>query len=366
MDRGASLPRPPPPNPRLPIIVEDQGLFPADWPLADDFYLFLPHPLEPVAAPPGSRSPSPPAATPVSRSPGPPATPSNLSALPAELQGLPGNRPSRDNVRLDPRSRKFTTFYDLGMLVDLPDTYPTQNIGVLRTKWRQAFQQTGNGAWDYVEYVPPWTDPDWDARFVYIKGASSNDEVTAQYAMPGLLQTQRPALLPGDAQYNPTDAAKRWGFYPWQVKGQGNDIPDGHSGTSPILAEFPTVQLTRQPRAVTAQDLQRERQNFEENADEQARDRGFRQAVLERLQQVVDAPENAAQIEYIRAILFLQDMSGPRERRDDYQRSLFHGFTSNEVRNFESRSFDSDKCSAPHASHSYDPVNWLIPPAPAC
>lgn len=98
----------------------------------------------------------------------------------------------------------------------------------------------------HVEFVPPWTDPDWNKRFVFIgerpkipgepeeEPDPNEDPMYQRYAKQGILQTQRPALREEDAIRNPTDAAKRYGIDPNNV-----DIPTyGNSAATPMQANF--------------------------------------------------------------------------------------------------------------------------------
>lgn len=329
---ATSVPR----SARLPIIIDYGSRLPSDFPILQAWYSINPHPLEAAPSPASTTGSGPSSqAAQTSQTPRhgaglPASTPTKLNSLASEVSGLPSrNTGSRKTASSDPRSRKLASFYDIGLLVNQPNRFPTQDIGVLRTKWQQAFQQTGTGAWEFVEYVPAWTDPDWDTRFLYIKGAETEDAVTAQYAKPGTLQTQRPALLPGDAQYRPSDAAKRWGFYPFQAKNRGNDDPDGRSGMTPIASGFPSINLQRQRKTVTVQDLDWERRRYNQSAGAQASDDGFRQAILNKLGESQAGSEDWA--EYCRALLILQDIITSREERDEYQRFLLSGNTSNEV-----------------------------------
>lgn len=331
----------------------------SDFPLDDGFYDFPAHASDPL--PPAAQTPTP--ATPVPLAPDspdygpPPSSPGSdgsrasqvsLSSYAQAFQdalgqdlAYPGSPTRRAPPKDDPRTRELSSLYDLDLLVSRPTQYAAENIGVLRSKWQAKFQQDSNGGWYYVEYVPAWTDPDWDERFTYIQGAqTASDPVTAQYAKPGLLQTQRPALRPSDARYNPTDAAKRFGFYPWQRKVAGNDDPDGHSGVTPWAAAFPNIPL-RHPQitarrmglqaTVNINDLNAERLRWEAECALQniePTDEGFRKALISVAHDGTD-PENASMAD---SLLQLLNMVIQSDERDEYQRMLYGGSTTNEVR----------------------------------
>lgn len=277
-----------------------------------------------------------------------------------ELAGSAPPAPSQDDKKksspkppqarappLDPRARRWDPYYDLDLLAGRPQRYPSQDLGVLRTRWQVKFQRDGNGAWNYVEYVPAWSDPDWDERFTYIKGAEApEDGVTGQYVKPGLLQAQRPALRPADARRNPTQAARRWGFYPWQRRraagrgGDGDDEPDGRSGVTPWAFVFPDIplkipQVTARRQGVQSSvnmaDLMAERQRWEEEcqrANQDPTDDRFRQA----LEEVSNDTSDRANADMAMALLQLLDYEIRREDQEEYQRLLYIGSTSDEVR----------------------------------
>lgn len=144
---------------------DSEILYPTNWPLAEEFYDFEPHESDPPlgtsteSSPVGPSTPAPrhtSSAIPQSRTP--------LNDLEAQILGIvpPStgrSQPSRANP--DPRTRELRTFYDISLLTERPDRYPEQvHIAMLRRKWKQKFLESSVGKWDYVEYVPPWTDPD--------------------------------------------------------------------------------------------------------------------------------------------------------------------------------------------------------------
>lgn len=262
--------------------------------------------------------------------------------------------PAAQKQEDDPRARRWDPYYDLDLLAGRPRRYPSpqQDMGVLRTRWQVKFQRDGNGDWNYVEYVPAWTDPDWDERFfTYIPGAERPDDddgdgvATRQYAKPGLLQGQRPALRPDDARRRPTEAARRWGFYPWRRGGQGEGgegegSPDGRSGVTPWAFLFPDIPL-RIPQVtarrqgvqdhVNMADLMAEQRRWEEDCrrtNQEPTDVRFQQV----LEQVANDHSDPANADMARALLQLLDCEMRREDKEEYQRLLYSGSTSDEVR----------------------------------
>lgn len=263
----------------------------------------------------------------------------------------PANDSAPSSVRsspqaVDPRVRYFRSLYNLDLLdrrsaVDIAhDVGPGADYAILRKKWKQRFQRDQNGNWDYVEYAPAWTDPEWDERYVYMGVAApwpDDHPLARQYAKPGSMQAQRPALRSSDRYLNPSATAKRWGFYPYQT------VPtlDGSSGVTPTKLEFPTVPLAI-PRwsdsmkavqtEVTIDDMKLHRQQYE--AETQAAggtpsDEGFRSYLVEATNRL---PRESELWDLADKLLQLFDLMAEQERRQDYQSMLFSGNTTNEVR----------------------------------
>lgn len=111
-------------------------------------------------------------------------------------------------------------------------------LGQLRKETIRAMARSGGaGQWQFIEFVPPWTDPDWSNRFVFTGKPGKdlvNDPQYVIYAKKGILQTQRPALRDEDAARNPTAAAKRYGVDPTQMDDPGY----GKSGVTPTQGSF--------------------------------------------------------------------------------------------------------------------------------
>jgi hypothetical protein len=80
------------------------------------------------------------------------------------------------------------------------------------------------GAFDYVSYIPPWTDPDYRED----RALHHGDFVYVHRPERDVLSRLRPALRPEDAPRNPTPYALRWGINP--------DRKDGRSRLSPTNA----------------------------------------------------------------------------------------------------------------------------------
>ncbi|KAK8127368.1 hypothetical protein PG984_008476 [Apiospora sp. TS-2023a] len=85
-------------------------------------------------------------------------------------------------------------------------------------------KQPGDGSWNYVVYVPDWSDPAWDPTWERIYGTDKK----RLRPQSDVFHTLRPALRPEDAVRNPTASARRWGI--------PGDRTDGRSRTSPTFS----------------------------------------------------------------------------------------------------------------------------------
>lgn len=250
----------------------------------------------------------------------------------------------QNNARDDKRTSKLTFLYPYEFL---DPTAPRQNqpvapepLGALRKQMVSKMQQDGeSGEWALIEFTPPWTDPDWSDRFVYTGPYQSDDPLVKMYMRPGMLQSQRPALLPQDiATRNPTEAAKRYGIDPVHQQ----DPFYRHSGVTPTAASFrmplgypraaPSSQGERD--MVDVDDLDALMAQFE--ADARARGGDTSEDAFRAHLEDVEAgsPSSLAKVdaEIAAALLGVLDIVVRLEEQEEYQRALFSGNTSNEVR----------------------------------
>ncbi|KAK8052200.1 hypothetical protein PG993_003585 [Apiospora rasikravindrae] len=85
-------------------------------------------------------------------------------------------------------------------------------------------KQPGDGSWNFVLYIPEWTDPAWDPNWERVYGSNQKKPRFQR----DVLQNLRPALRAEDAPRNPTPYARRWGM--------PSDRTDGRSRTSPTFS----------------------------------------------------------------------------------------------------------------------------------
>lgn len=199
------------------------------------------------------------------------------------------------------------------------------------------------GEMQYVEFVPPWTDPDWSSRFIFTGQPGQdpvNDPQYQMYAKQGLLQTQRPALRDEDGLRDLSAAAKRYGVDPTMM----DDAMYGKSGTTPTQGSFnvplgnPQVTPSNQGiRNVVDRDdydaLFTQYRNAVAGQGGMATEDDFKRVLNHVAAGNVNPTLGAACDAQIAAAL-LQYMDGLDKLvlRDEYQRILFSGSTSNEVR----------------------------------
>ncbi|KAK1593785.1 uncharacterized protein LY79DRAFT_605336 [Colletotrichum navitas] len=82
------------------------------------------------------------------------------------------------------------------------------------------------GTWEFIEFVPAWTDPLWDGHDTVVV----DEDLGHLVRKKGLLNRLRPAQLPQDRSQNPTAFALRFGIHP--------DRTDGRSRLSPTRSTF--------------------------------------------------------------------------------------------------------------------------------
>ncbi|KAF6822630.1 hypothetical protein CMUS01_11005 [Colletotrichum musicola] len=83
------------------------------------------------------------------------------------------------------------------------------------------------GCWEYIEYVPEWTDPMWHDSQLEVERNDGSQYLVRPHDM---LRYLRPAQLPQDRLQNPTAMATRYGIYP--------DRRDGRSRMTPTRQAF--------------------------------------------------------------------------------------------------------------------------------
>ncbi|WYZ44785.1 hypothetical protein EsH8_VIII_000101 [Colletotrichum jinshuiense] len=76
------------------------------------------------------------------------------------------------------------------------------------------------GAWNYIQYIPPWTDPMWDGDYTVALG--KHDHLVRS---KNVFEHIRPAQLPQDRSQNPTAMAVRFGIYPGRKDGRSRLTP---------------------------------------------------------------------------------------------------------------------------------------------
>lgn len=272
---------------------------------------------------------------------------------PALARGVATPNPWKPPSRapsVDLRARQYRALYDLDLLDrqrPLSNTAatlgPGLGLGVLRKRWQHCFQRAGNGEWNYVEYAPAWTDPNWDERYVWTGTDAppwpADHPLAKQYALPGLMQTLRPALRDSDRRRNPSATAKRWGFYPYRTGQTQRSM--GSSGATPTQPGFPTVPLdiptwsyakNQVWHEVTVDDLKAARDLYDSEmraVKSESTDEGFRRFLEDTANSFPWGSEAWDQAD---KLLQLFDLRVEQERRHEYQRMLFSGNTTNEVR----------------------------------
>lgn len=230
-------------------------------------------------------------------------------------------------------------------------------LGQLRLENIQKLVDSGGGGQTrYVEFVPPWTDPDWSSRFIFTGEPGqdpANDPQYMMYAKQGILQSQRPALRDEDGLRDLTAASRRYGVDPTMM----DDAMYGKSGVTPTQPSFFTVRLET-PRVTPSNQGVKDVIDVD---DTTAVWTGYRDFVSSRGGYATEAnfrellryvaagnvhPDLGPACDSVMADAILRYLEGVEKESllEEYQRVLFTGSTSNEV---------CDCCTRLLASHSW-------------
>jgi hypothetical protein len=170
------------------------------------------------------------------------------------------------------------------------------------------------GDFSFVEFIPPWTHPEWDDNYITVKGKHGPEK---KIINNDVNRNRRPALLPRDESKNPTPYARRWGIHGGRTDGRSRLSP---SKSSTRRVGLPHPQKTDDGRLkyfVTGEDLANE-------IGVQATNYGI------------------SLTEYLTMVDFVQDGNEPRyaaflelqamiQDDEDYQRMMFYDMTTDEV-----------------------------------
>ncbi|KAK2040402.1 hypothetical protein LZ31DRAFT_598051 [Colletotrichum somersetense] len=168
------------------------------------------------------------------------------------------------------------------------------------------------GTWEFIEFVPGWTDPLWDGHDTLML----DDDLGHLVRKRGLLNRLRPAQLPQDRSQNPTAFALRFGIHP--------DRTDGRSRLTPTRSAFRRFGVDGVDSiAVKGDYIVRQAENYASNADLDDVD-----ALLEKYSQMT-ATGGAKQPSETESfvVLAMQDMQDD----EDWQSLVLGGVTTQEL-----------------------------------
>ncbi|KAF9881427.1 hypothetical protein CkaCkLH20_00573 [Colletotrichum karsti] len=170
------------------------------------------------------------------------------------------------------------------------------------------------GCWNYVEFIPEWTDPLWSDPAMETEGSGDNERLVRPH---NFLRYMRPAQLPMDQAKRPTGMALRCGIFPGRQDGrsrmtptrksfrkffvEGIERPDVHGEYITQQAEI----MARDKNVSGADDLLIEYSKLDANRRSQLSQ--HEQYVLERMTEM--------------------------QQDEDWQSMFFHGMTTNELIN---------------------------------
>lgn len=167
--------------------------------------------------------------------------------------------------------------------------------------------QGGQGEWEFVEYHPEWTDPEFNPEYEIWHDTNEMRKRRKR----DITQIMRPALLLQDQLKNPTIHALRWGMH-----------PDGAAGRSFVT---PTVAIGAKVN-VPGEGLKSANDFLRATIVDNEHPQGM--SLREYFSTNADARENLSEDEKTQAWLKLYDVISNNQ---DYQRFLFDGYTTDDV-----------------------------------
>ncbi|KAK1967015.1 hypothetical protein LY78DRAFT_634694 [Colletotrichum sublineola] len=168
------------------------------------------------------------------------------------------------------------------------------------------------GTWEFIEFVPAWTDPLWDGHDTVMVDGDLNHLVRKR----GLLNKLRPAQLPQDRSQNPTAFALRFGIHP--------DRTDGRSRLTPTRSTFRRFRVNGVDSIdVKGEYIVRQAEKYVSNAGLDDVD-----ALLEKYSQIITSAGAKQPSETERFVLqAMQDMQDD----EDWQSLVLGGVTTQEL-----------------------------------
>ncbi len=206
---------------------------------------------------------------------------------------------------------------------------------------------TGDGHYEYVEFVPAWTDPDWKEEPTFwvpgpfrrkeaieaaaakakeegmSKDGDERDEKEKYVRKGDFTQRMRPALLAKDAHKNPTPYALRFGMNPHASQGRSRLSPTT-SRTRKVALVRPQKTSTGTKDYVDMVDLKTEEQEHGGTAASL----GFPNFTFREYLDFLSLTKADENHDMYRAF---SDLRRAVDGDEDFQRFMFNGPTTDEV-----------------------------------
>lgn len=171
---------------------------------------------------------------------------------------------------------------------------------------------THQGDWEYIEYVPEWTDPLWHDSVLEVERNGGGQYLVRPH---DVLRYLRPAHLPQDRPQNPTTMATRYGIYP--------DRRDGRSRMTPTRQVFSKFAVNgAKPDAFNGRFVWEQVNLLAQNEGMDVDDllKKYSSLTKDEVRTLPGVDEFA-----LRSMVHMQD-------DEDWQRALLQGLSTNEVR----------------------------------
>ena len=172
----------------------------------------------------------------------------------------------------------------------------------------------GLGGKKYIEYIPPWTAPNWTDDVSEVRITRGANVITTRKG--DVTHRVRPALLDQDLDKNPTAYAKRWGIHPYAS-------PEGRSRMSPRSSSTRIVGLSERQETRTG-----------EKAYINMADIAAQNFDLNDLNEFLEYSDDAEEVlgDKYEQYAAMRKLLTIVEDDQDYQRLAFLGLTTDEVR----------------------------------
>jgi hypothetical protein len=180
-------------------------------------------------------------------------------------------------------------------------------------------KKVNNADWEYVVYIPEWTDPDFDESFVLVDNDDGTTEKLARYG--DHWWRSRPSQLLVDEIRAPTQFARRWGIHPEELGGRSRISPSESETRRALLNSIQPTPSGHNKNYVDMSDLKAAHSAFILQQMGNSSQCSFSDALAEQVQAAGPGVEVAAA---------LQSLLAKVEDDKLWQRYIFNAFSTDD------------------------------------